>query len=406
MVKSIGLMDYDVLRTKYYVAPNYDLGLVYNYLKQDVNLNVRLISSPSPANLEQYDKIYIFKQSPFIPHPSGFIKDYYKLPIEEYGPGFIDKPLRPFLIETREMLPDCSCYNNMILFSLDKPKNKIAWKIDQRFAVGKEYQPIRLYEKFEGEELKKDYPTSKFCLLYDDPVEILNNKEKWEYYQELRGKKHKFLFAHTLDISQLNDTNILEQVITKSKYAAFRRRMIATKFNDNIDWLVNRMMGEKYRRLGMILVKLPTDSTPEACFEALLLMNYYNHKTDFKLNLRPMWEKGYLENYDLALLAFKYLVGKPQYMSYYEYVFNIAYLRKGVQKELIHTGEDRYEYIFSQYGMAPALRELEKWLKQHPQFEEHVFIGGSSNYEEQRRKYYDEGRSGFNIKQSVDIISS
>ena len=126
MVKSIGLMDYDVLRTKYYVVPNYDLGLVYNYLKQDVNLNVRLISSPSPANLEQYDKIYIFKQSPFIPHPSGFIKDYYKLPIEEYGPGFIDKPLRPFLIETREMLPDCSCYNNMILFSLDKPKNKIA----------------------------------------------------------------------------------------------------------------------------------------------------------------------------------------------------------------------------------------------------------------------------------------
>ena len=119
-------MDYDVLRTKYYVAPNYDLGLVYNYLKQDVNLNVRLISSPSPANLEQYDKIYIFKQSPFIPHPSGFIKDYYKLPIEEYGPGFIDKPLRPFLIETREMLPDYSCYNNMILFSLDKPKNKIA----------------------------------------------------------------------------------------------------------------------------------------------------------------------------------------------------------------------------------------------------------------------------------------
>ena len=406
MVRNIGLMDYDVLRTKYYVAPNYDLGLVYNYLKQDKNLNVRLISSPSPANLEQYDKIYVFKQSQFIPHPSGFIKDYYKLPIEEYGPGFIDKPLRPFLIETREMLPDCSCYNNMILFSLDKPMNKIAWKIDTKFAVGKEYQPIRLYETFEGEELKKDYPTTKYCLLYDDPVEILNNKEKWEYYQELRSKKHKFLFAHTLDISQLNDTNILEQVITKSRYAAFRRRMIATKLNGNIDWLVNRMMGEKYRKLGMILVKLPTDSTPEICFETLLLMNYYNHKTDFKLNLRPMWDKGYLEDYDLALLAFRYLVGKPQYMSYYEYVFNISYLRKGVQKELIHTGEDRYEYIFSQYGMSPLLKVLEKWLKNHPQFEEHVFIGGSSNYGEQRRKYYDEGRSGFNIKPSVDNISS
>jgi len=398
MAKNIGLIDYDVLRTKYYVAPNYDLGLVYNYLKQDQNLNVRLVSSPSPTNLEQYDKIYIFKQSEFIPHPSGFIKDYYKLPIEEYGPGFRDKPLRPFLMETRDMLPDCSCYNNMIMFSLDNPRNRIAWKIDLNFAVGKEYQPIRLYEDFEGEELKKDYPTSKCCLLYDDPVEILNNKEKWEYYQELRAKKHKFLFAHTLDISQLNDTNILEQVITKSRYAAFRRRMIATKLNGNIDWLVNRMMGEKYRRLGMILVKLPTDSTPEICFETLLLMNYYNHKTDFKLNLRPMWDKGYLEDFDLALLAFRYLAGKPQYMSYYEYVFNISYLRKGVQKELIHTGEERYEYIFSQYGMSPLLKVLEKWLKNHPQFEEHVFIGGSSNYEEQRRKYYDEGRGGFSIK--------
>ena len=182
--------------------------------------------------------------------------------------------------------------------------------------------------------------------------------------------------------------------------------MVVTEFNDNIEWLVNRMMGEKYRRLGMILVKLPSDSTPERCFETLLLMNYYNHKTHFKLNLRPMWEKGYLENYDLALLAYRYLVGKPQYMSYYEYIFNISYLRRGVPKELIHTGEDRYEYIFSQYGMSPLLKGLEKWLKTHPQFEEHVFIGGSSNYEEQRRKYYDEGRSGFNIKSSTNNISS
>jgi hypothetical protein len=56
--------------------------------------------------------------------------------------------------------------------------------------------------------------------------------------------------------------------------------------------------------------------------------------------------------------------------------------------------------------MSPLLKVLEKWLKNHPQFEEHVFIGGSSNYGEQRRKYYDEGRSGFNIKPSVDNISS
>jgi hypothetical protein len=177
MVKQIGLMDYDTLRTKWYIVPNYDLGLVYAYLKDDKNINVRLISSPTPTNLSQYDKIYVFKKSPFIPHPSGYIEGYYKLPIEEYGPGFIDKPLRPFLLETRDMRPDFSCYNNMILFSMNKPHSRLAWKIDPR-AKGGKYKPVRLYENFEGEELKKDYPYSKYCLIYDDPVDIINNKEK------------------------------------------------------------------------------------------------------------------------------------------------------------------------------------------------------------------------------------
>ena len=114
-----------------------------------------------------------------------------------------------------------------------------------------------------------------------------------------------------------------------------------------------------------------------------------------------MWEKGYLENHDLALLAYRYLAEKPYYMSYYEYVFNISYLRKGVQKELIHTGEDRYEFIFQQYGMSPLLKLLEDWIRHHPQYEEHVFIGGSSNYGEQRRKYYDAGRGQIAFRTSA-----
>lgn len=405
MVTQIGLMDYDVLRTKYYVAPNYDLGLVYEHLKNDKNLNVRLISSPYPSNLQQYDKIYVFKQSLDIPHPSGYIKDYYKLPIEEYGPGFRDKPLRPYLEETRYSLPDCSCYNNMLLFSINKPSHRLAWKIDKRARGGK-YQPIRLYEKYDGEDLKKDYPTQRYCMLYDDPVDILNNQEKWDYFNTLLENKHKFLFAQTVDISRVNDTIILEQVMNESRYACFRHRMMASEINSNVEWLVNKVLNKEYSKLNTIFVKLPVESTQERCFETLLLMNYYNHKTHFRVNLRPIWEKGYLEDFDLALLAFRYLAGKPHYMSYYEYVFNISYLRKGVQKELIHTGEDRYEYIFSQYGMSPLLELLEDWLSKHPQFEEHVFIGGSSNYEKQRRKYYDKRRSGFNIERSVDIISS
>lgn len=404
MVTQIGLMDYDALRQRYYIVPNYDLSLVYAYLKNDKNLNVRLISSPYIDNLKQYDKIYVFKQSPFMPHPSGWIKDYYKLPIEEFGPGFINKPLRPYFTETRYMEPDCSCYNNMILYSLSKPKSRLAWRIDKKARGGK-YQPLRLYEEFEGEDLKKDFPTSKYGMIYDDPVDILNNKDKWEYYNSLLEKGHRFLFAQTVDISRVNDTILLERVMNETKYANFRHRLIASKINDNVEWLVNQVLSNQYNKRVLILVKLPTDSTPEKCLETMLLMNYYNHKTRFKISLRPMWEKGYLEDNVLALLAFRYLTSKPHLMSYYEYVFNIAYLGKGVPKDLIHTGEDRYEYIFTHYGVAPKLRMLEDWLHAHPQFKEHVFIGGSSDYEEQRRKTYDKGRSGFNIERSANDIS-
>lgn len=392
MVSQIGLMDYDVLRTKYYVAPNYDLGLIYAYYKNNKNYNIRLISSPHPNNLSQYDKIYVFKQSPYIPHPSGYIKDYYKLPIEEFGPGFIDKPLRPLLLETRDMSPDFSCYNNMLLFSMNKPNHPLSWKIDKRARGGK-YQPVRLYEQFQGEDLKKDFPTEPFCMIYDDPVELLNNNEKHLYIEDLLNKKRHLLFAQPLDISLIKDTNILEQVFTQTKYSPFRKRLVASEMNDNIKWLMDKVLSRELKKTGCILVKLPTNISREACFETMLTMNYYNHLTHFKINLRPMWEKGYLEDNDLAYLAYRYLMDKPYYMSYYEYVFNISYLRKGVQKELIHTGEDRYEYIFSQYGMSPLLVLLEKWLHTYPQFEEHVFIGGSSNYEKQRRKYYDAGRS-------------
>ena len=87
------------------------------------------------------------------PHPSSVIEDYYKLPIEEYGPGFIQKPIRPFLLETRDLLPDCSCYNNILLFSMEHPKNKIAWRVDKGMN-GKKYKLIKLYEEYDGEELK------------------------------------------------------------------------------------------------------------------------------------------------------------------------------------------------------------------------------------------------------------
>ena len=406
MTKLIGLMDYDVIRTRHYHYPNYDIGLVYAYLKDDKNINVRLISSPSLQNLQQYDIIYVFKQSRQLPHPSSVIRDYYKLPIEEYGPGFQDKPLRPYLLETKYILPDCSCYNNMILYSLEHPKAKIAWKISKS-AKGGKYKPIRLFEDFEGETLHKDYPTSRYNIVYDDPLDLILNKSKWSYFNELLESKHKFVFAHSLDISQVSDTNILEQILDESKYASLRHNLVATSINQTMIWLMNYVIEKQcFSKIHKIIVTLPMEEGLESCFETLLQINYYYHKSKFQLYLRPVGSTDLLYGFDLALLAYRYLQGKPDKMSYYEYVFNIAYLRAGAPKHLIHTGEDRYEYIMKNYGTAPTLVVLEKWIQRHPELEEAVFIGGSSDYGKQRKEYYDERRSGFNVGASIENIST
>ena len=92
-------------------------------------------------------------------------------------------------------------------------------------------------------------------------------------------------------------------------------------------------------------------------------------------------------------------------MSFYEYVFNIAYQGIGVPQSLIHTGEERYEYIMHKYGTAPLLIRLEKWLLAHPQFEEHIFIGGDSDYGKSRKKYYDISGSTRAFTTSANDIS-
>jgi len=140
--------------------PNFDLCVTYTYLKQNLDNSVHLITSTSAANLNKYDKIYAFKMYRHTKHPVTFIPNYYKYPIEEYGPGFIDRPLRPFLLETREILCDGKCYNPILQFSIENRFHPSAWHISKGAIKGK-YTPIRLYERFEGEELKRDMPVTK-----------------------------------------------------------------------------------------------------------------------------------------------------------------------------------------------------------------------------------------------------
>lgn len=403
MATNIGLMDYDTLRQRKYRGPNYDLGITYGYLKKNVNFSVRLISAPTISNLKQYDKIYVFKQDIKLAHPSSYIPEYYSLPIEEFGPGFINRPLRPFLLETKTSLPDFSCYNSMILFSLNKPQHRIAWKIGKGVKGGK-YQHVRLYELFENEWLKKDYPQPGRIVAYDNPNDILNDPQKFAYYEELLDNKRSILFALPLDVASVLDTTILERVFNERKFSGIRKKLIATSLNDKVQWLVsNRLDGTSKKNLQILCLLDVQDL--EQCFEQLLIMIYYLHKSKNTVWLRAGWSKAYLRRYELAHLAYKFLNTKAYSMSFYEYLFNIAYKGIGVPQSLIHTGEDRYEYIMNKYGTAPLLIRLETWLQAHPHFEEHIFIGGDSNYGKSRKRYYDISRSTRAFTTSANDIS-
>lgn len=402
---SIGLIDYDTTYTRKYHIPNYDLCIIYAYFKPRKDLNIRLISSFSKTNLEQYDKIYIFKKSNMTPHPSAVIENYYKLPIEEYGPGFIQKPIRPFILETRDLLPDCSCYNNILLFSMEHPKNKIAWKVNKGMN-GKKYKLIKLYEEYDGEELKKDYPTSKYNMVYEHPADYLNNKDKWEYINKLMDKGFKFKFAQSLDISAVNDTNILEQVFQNSKYACFREYLIMTDINKNSDWLIEYALNPSNTKPLNISVRIPNNFTPERCFYTMLLINFYIHKTKRKLFMSPYIDKQHIKRERLALLLFNYLKRNVfVYMSFYEYVVYIGFSELGVSRDMIITGEDRYDYLLEKYGVPDILITLEEFIRANLNLEESIFIGGESNYVKQRRKYYDERRSKYAFTTGASNIS-
>lgn len=404
-IYSIGLLDYDLLKTKRYFAPNYDIGVIYNYLKEDKNISIRLISSSSYNNLSQYDKIYIFKVSKDLPHPVSFIKDYYKLPFEEYGEGFINRPIRPYQAETRFIKPDFSCYNNMLLFSMSHPNNKISWKIDKR-AKGKKYQYVRLYEKIDEEELKKDYPKEDKLIIYDNPLDMFNNEDKFNYLTELLETKKNIFFTQELDISLIKDTNIIEQVLNEKKYAGIRNKLKASNIDGEFgNFLSNILLTGKSKNVK-IKVDIPKDISLSNYIIFILLLNEYNYASGYRLKLFPYDTEKRFPNNDLAVSAYRFLNTKNHLMSFYEYIFNISFLRIGVPKEIIHTGEDRYEYILSQYGMNRDLRFVEHFIERHKEYEYLFFLGGDSNYVRQRRKYYNERAGNEAFTRSVDDSST
>lgn len=405
MIKLIGLLDYDALSQRKYSIPNYDLGVTYAYLSKDPNISVRLITSLANANLDKYDEIMIFKLSPYLGHPSRFIKNYYKYNIQEFGQGFINRPERPYLLETREIYPDFKCYNAIIRFSAEYPDSPSAWKFDFRLAKSNKYS-IKLYEKVEGEFLRKDFPPPqcKNILIHDNVTDIFTHSNQLETLQHLLNDNYRIMYAQQLDISLLKDTNIIEQVLTKPKYASLRKNLYLSKVNDNYEWLIDYFTTHKCKKTS-VSVRFEQGKNQNYYFTNFLRLNYYNAITYYTLRLKPYFDREVAYGSALTHYAYRFLFERPDKMSFYEYVFYLECGRLNLPHAMVHTDEATYGYILSKYGMTNVLKRLENWIIENPQYKKYVFIGGSSEYEEQRKSTYDPRRSKYAFREGADDSS-
>lgn len=386
-IKSIGLLDYDALYQKKYIAPNYDLGITYNYLSKDLNLSTRLITTFSEDNLSRYDEIYIFKISPYLAHPSSIIKNYYNYNIKEFGPGFINRESRPMIKETYNLKPNFKCYNPIIKFSYTNPYHPMAWNLKKMINPSNKQQ-IRLYELLDGEFLRKDIPTKcKSLVIHDNPNILFTTPNQLETIDNFLLQKYHLFFTQPLDIALLKDTNIIERVINDPNLATLRKMLFISQINDSALWFINYYITHKRKKTDVVVL-LDKGKKSDYYLSAMLEMNYYNRKSDYYLRLRPYWDKRAIITSPLTHCAYRFLFVKPFLMSFYEYVFYMGCKNIKVPEKLIRTNEDIYDFILDKYGMPELVKDLEDWIRENPQYEEYVFIGGTSDYKDIRDKYY------------------
>lgn len=379
------------------------MGITYAVLKKDPNINVRLISSLSYDNLIKYDEIYLFKISKYLVPPAGMIKNYYQLPIKEYGNGFNNREQRPDFINTLYITPDFTCYNPILKLSINQPNHKLAWKLKAP-KVPKQ-QHIRLYEQINEEFLRRDINTNNYNLIiHDDPNIILEDPSKLKIVDDLIKEKHHLYFIQPLDISLITNTNILERVITDSNFAFMRNNLFISQLNDMALWFIDYYIKHKCK-ITNITVLYNKGEKQTYYLRSMLMLNYYNNLTGYILRLRPHWDKEIFLTTPLAHYMYRFFYEKPYLMSFYEYVFYLGSKKLGVPKALMKTDDSNYEYIIEHYGVPDTILELENWLEQNLDCEEQIFIGGSSKYEKCRRKYNDKRRSRKAFGRGVNRIS-
>lgn len=398
MAYSIGLLDYDSLYMQKYELPNYDLGVIYNYLKDDKNNSVRLVISDAEKNLSAYDKIYVFKTSKILPHPSAVIKDYYKYPVEEYGEGFIDKPLRPFFKETRFMRPDFKCYNPIIQFSCENPKHKLAWEIGKRARRSK-YYPVRLYEEWEGEVLKKDAPLQKRIIVYDDPTKILKEPDRFKYFEDLINRGHRIYFSQPVDISAINDTNLIERILQDRKYIPGRPQWMASEINLPMLKLLEKYFSKDITRSLRVSVYIPPDCPMHQQFITMVRLGYFTLRTKGVIRFTCFGNKNSIKQSPLLKITYKYLRSSCYKTSFYEFLINKNLCKRGALIREIQWDEQIITRLLKKYGCENWLIYVEKIIEENPDIADMLFYGGTGRYEKMRAELfgYSQDVPGFKI---------
>lgn len=82
------------------------------------------------------------------------------------------------------------------------------------------------------------------------------------------------MFAQPLDISLLNDTNILERIVQDKKYTSIMKDLMASDLYVNVEWLVSQIIKNEIKSQVHIKVNIPPGLDNAKVLRTLLLMGY------------------------------------------------------------------------------------------------------------------------------------
>ena len=217
---TIGIIDMDFLSTRELRNFNFGVLLVASYY-QVRGPKARLIIDLNYDNLSKYKRIFVFKSYKTKIHPINLIKDYYTLPVEEYGEGFPGRPLFPSLPEIIFTPVQTDIY---------KPIMEYMKQGGKKFTMSPKWQPnvhpTMLFFEQDGEILSREYPKKSRLLVYDDPLIILNTDVGLSTVKSLKSKKKAIKLVKPIRIGKVSP-DLYDWLFTSRTILSFQEDLYA-----------------------------------------------------------------------------------------------------------------------------------------------------------------------------------